>query len=267
MHSVSYAILPIATTQPRPLSRSPAHRTTSPALRLRFTSIPIAACCRDKPKSTSAASPRSSRSWARVASSSRRCRRRKSSSICNTSVPPESRAANSEWRIANSVLVAAHSPLAIRRLLPRLGRVPQRVHFGERRVLRLFPVGGQCLLDRREAALEFPVGLPQHRFRIGAQMAREIDGGKQKIADFAGGRGCVAIERGFDFIGFLADFVQHCPRIVPIEADFARLGLQLERPGKGRERDRYTGQCASVLRAAARGFLLRLDPFPQALDR
>jgi hypothetical protein len=45
-------------------------------------------------------------------------------------------------------------------------------------VLRPFPFGGQCVLDRGKAAFEFPVGPPQHRLRIGAQMAREIDGGK-----------------------------------------------------------------------------------------
>ena len=42
-----------------------------------------------KPKSISAASPKSSLSWARAAPSSRRCRRRSSSSICNTFAPPE----------------------------------------------------------------------------------------------------------------------------------------------------------------------------------
>jgi hypothetical protein len=43
-------------------------------------------------------------------------------------------------------------------------------------------------------------------------MAREIDGGEQKIADFARGVGCAAIERGFDFVGFLADFVPRADR-------------------------------------------------------
>ena len=57
-------------------------------------------------------------------------------------------------------------------------------------------------------------------------MARKIDDGEQKIADFARGIGCIAIERGFDLVGFLADFVQHRARIVPVEADLAGLVLQ-----------------------------------------
>jgi ABC-type nitrate/sulfonate/bicarbonate transport system substrate-binding protein len=53
-----------------------------------FTSIPIVACCHNTPKSMSAASPKSSPSWARAAPSSRRFRRRSNSSIGNTFARP-----------------------------------------------------------------------------------------------------------------------------------------------------------------------------------
>ena len=53
--------------------------------------------------------------------------------------------------------------------------------------MRRLSLRGERALDRRKAAFEFLVGLPQQRFRIGVQMAREIDRGEQKIADF--GRG------------------------------------------------------------------------------
>ena len=56
--SASFAIRRVATIRSRRSSRSPALRTISPARRLRSISIPIAASCRSKPKSTSTASPR-----------------------------------------------------------------------------------------------------------------------------------------------------------------------------------------------------------------
>ena len=53
-----------------------------------------------------------------------------------------------------------------------------------------FPRAASACSIAAKAALEFLVGLPQQRFRIGAQMPRQIDGGKEKVADF--GRGCSA---------------------------------------------------------------------------
>ena len=52
-----------------------------------------------------------------------------------------------------------------------------------------------------ETALEFGVGLPQRRFRIGLEMARQIGGGEQEIADFAGDCAVLAgVDLRFDFV-------------------------------------------------------------------
>ena len=57
-------------------------------------------------------------------------------------------------------------------------------------------------------------------FRIGADMAREVDQCEQEIAGFLGERlGVATIEGGLDLIGLLANFVQHRARIVPVETD------------------------------------------------
>ncbi len=103
--------------------------------------------------------------------------------------------------------------------------VPQRIHFREARLLRRFSARGERALYCRKAALEFLVGLPQQRFRIGAQMPRQIDGGKEKVADLGRGTRLIAIKRLLDLVSLFADLAQHGARIVPIEADLARLGL------------------------------------------
>ena len=93
--------------------------------------------------------------------------------------------------------------------------------------LRSLAALGQRPFDGGEAALEFPVGLPQHRLRIGAQMPGQIDRGEQQIADLCGRRAVAGIERGLDLVGFLADLAQHRARIVPVESDLAGLCLKL----------------------------------------
>ena len=103
-------------------------------------------------------------------------------------------------------------------------------------------------------------------------MAGQIDHGKQQIADL--GRGLVAVaggDLGFDLVALLADLGQHRHRIVPVEADLAGLGLQLQRAGEGGQRHRHAGQRArspSRLAAAggALGLFLGLDAVPQAFD-
>ena len=90
----------------------------------------------------------------------------------------------------------------------RLGLIPQRIHLSERRVLRRLAFCGERTLDRGKAALEFLVGPPQQRLRVGVQVAGEVYGGEQQIADF--GRRIssawpVAVQRGLDLVGFLAN--------------------------------------------------------------
>ena len=71
-------------------------------------------------------------------------------------------------------------------------------------------------------------------------------------------------------VGLLADFGQHRQRIVPVEANLAGLGLQLERAGKGGQGDRDAGEGARSFLSRALACLLRallaLDALPQVLD-
>ncbi len=69
--------------------------------------------------------------------------------------------------------------------------VPQRVHLGQRRILRPLALRRQRLLDRAKAPREFLVGGAQRRLRIGIEMAGEIDHGEQQVADL--GRGLAAV--------------------------------------------------------------------------
>jgi hypothetical protein len=98
--------------------------------------------------------------------------------------------------------------------------IPQRVHLGERGALQRMPTCSQCTFDVAKAAFEFGVGAAQRQIRIGADMPRQIDQREQQIASLCGEFvGIAAIERGFDLVGFLANFVQHRARIVPVEAN------------------------------------------------
>ena len=103
-------------------------------------------------------------------------------------------------------------------------------------------------------------------------MAREIDHREQEIADL--GSSAFALARaqvGFDLVRFLTDFRQHRHRVVPVEADFRSLLLQLQSAGEGREANRHAGQRARVPVAARggrfAGLLLGLDAIPELLDR
>ena len=50
-------------------------------------------------------------------------------------------------------------------------------------------------------------------------MPRQIDRGKEKVADFGRGSRSIAVKRVLDLVGLFADLAQHGARIVPIEAD------------------------------------------------
>src|SRR5581483_3098711 len=156
---------------------------------------------------------------------------------------------------------------ARRLFLRRLGRVPQRVHLGKRRLARRFALRSQRAFDGREAPLEFLVRPTQHRFRIGGKMPRQIDHGEQQIAGFAGSRrGILRADIGFDFVGLLANLRQYRHRIVPVETDLAGHLLQFQRTGEGGQTDRYAGERALSGRFAAAGLFLRLDIVPEAAD-
>ncbi len=160
-----------------------------------------------------------------------------------------------------------------RRLLLALGFVPQRVHFGQRRALERTAFCRQRAFDIGKAAFEFGVGAAQRGFRIGADMARQIDQREQEIAGFGGEFvGIAAVERSFDLVGFLADLVQHRARVVPVEANRGRLALQsIARVSAGCPALTLDSSdlCSACFRRPARGALglfLGLDAIPGALD-
>ena len=153
------------------------------------------------------------------------------------------------------------------------GLVPQRVHLGERGVFERAALGRQRALDIAKAALEFGVGAAQRHFRIGVDMARQIDQREQQIAGLV--REFVrvaAVERRLDLVGFLADLVQHRARIVPVEADGGGLALQFHRARQRRLPGLDAGQqrlVRGLFRRPPRGALglfLGLDALPRALD-
>ncbi len=165
------------------------------------------------------------------------------------------RARTRPMRCGRSLRIAAAHDLARSAYsLPRLGLVPQRIHFGKRGISRRLAARGQGALDGGKAALEFLVGRPQHRLRIGAQMPGKIDGSEQKVADFGRGRRVIrrsAVELGLDLVDFLADFAQNGARIVPVESDLAGLSLQFQRAGEGGQHHRHAGKRAVIGRLAA----------------
>ena len=102
------------------------------------------------------------------------------------------------------------------------------------------------------------------------QMAREIDGGEQQIADLRRRLLVSArspIKRGLDLVGFFADFAQHGVRIVPVEADFAGFCCSFSARVRAGSATGTPASAPSLRAAVARGLSpLRLDALPQALD-
>ena len=96
-----------------------------------------------------------------------------------------------------------------------------------------------------EAALEFGVRAAQRRFGIDVEMAREVDHGKQEVADFAAKRlGVAGVDLRLDLIDLLPDLGEHGARVVPVEADLGRLLLQLQRTRQRGQGDRHAGKRA-----------------------
>ena len=107
--------------------------------------------------------------------------------------------------------------------------------------------------------------MPQHRLRVCIEVTREVNHGKQQIANLSGGRAFVhfgTIELGFDLIGFLANFSQHRARIVPVKSNFACLVLQFEGAGQSREGDRDPSERTTGLAGFVRSLFRRFDALP-----
>src|SRR5262249_24273331 len=146
------------------------------------------------------------------------------------------------------------------------------VHLFERRRLRSLAPFRQRPFDRGEAALKFEISGTQRCFRIYIEMTGKVDHREQEVAELGNGGGTLAgSELGLDLVRLLADLGEPRERVVPIEAYLARLGLQFERTGEGRERDRNASEGACAFRAAEPTVLLRslcpFDALPQTLDR
>ena len=153
-------------------------------------------------------------------------------------------------------------------LLRRLRRVPQRVHLGERCLFRRLAARGKRGLDRRKAPLELDVGRPQHAFRVGAEMAGEVDDGEQEIADLRRALGRARRQSSSASISsassrILASTARGSFQSKPTAPAFFCSFKARVRAG------RATGTPASAPAFAASPrsrLLLRLDPLPQALD-
>ncbi|MNG21011.1 hypothetical protein D3C84_1053300 [compost metagenome] len=88
----------------------------------------------------------------------------------------------------------------------------------------------QCLFDKTEASLEFAVGATQCSFGINLEVTRQIDHGKQQVADLVGDRLRVILGHGFKhFVEFFAHLVQHRQSVRPVEADLPCALLQFRR--------------------------------------
>jgi len=109
---------------------------------------------------------------------------------------------------------------------PDFRLIPQRVHLGERCILKRAAFRRECLLDVSKTPFELGVGLAQRHFWIGLDVAREIHQCEHEIAGFGGDLIRLAvIECGFDLVDLLADLREYRAGIVPVEADAGRLPL------------------------------------------
>ena len=134
------------------------------------------------------------------------------------------------------------------------------------------PAAASSAFDETEATFEFRIGAAHGRFRIDLDMAGEIGDGKQQVADFGFHCGLVCgREFRLDFGDLLADFRQNLPRIVPVEADFCGLGLELDGAGETGKRRRHASEISRFCGIGAPcegplglpcGLFLRLDLRP-----
>src|SRR5262249_22637833 len=124
-----------------------------------------------------------------------------------------------------------------------LSFLPEFLHFRERRLIRARAAFRQSFLYRREALLELAVGATQGRFRVDADVARQVDHSETKIANLRRGSSLIPAHKlCLDLACFLTDFLEHRPRVVPVEAHLACFDLELEGAGEGREGDRNAGK-------------------------
>ena len=84
--------------------------------------------------------------------------------------------------------------------------VPQRVHLFQRCVLERTALRRERALDIGETALELGVGAAQRAFRIGADVAGQVDQREQEVAGFVSELFRIAVvQRRFDLVSLFAD--------------------------------------------------------------
>ena len=124
----------------------------------------------------------------------------------------------------------------------------------------------QCL-ERAEAALELRGGAAQRGLGFDIELAGQIGGGEEQIADFLfqrrGPRG--AVEFGLDFGDLFGDLWQDRTRIRPVEPDPRRAARHLDGPQQRGQGERHAVEHA--FRAAGRLAFGRLVRLPRLVLR
>ena len=137
--------------------------------------------------------------------------------------------------------------------------VPERIHVRERSLRRRNAAAGDLAFDEAKAASNLALVLrtaasgstPTWRARLATANRRS----PVSVRDRGAG---LRVERGFDFGRFFADFVEHKPHVVPVEADGRCLVLQFHGAGQTGQGNRNVAEETLASRAA----LLRPSPAP-----
>ena len=138
-----------------------------------------------------------------------------------------------------------------------------------RRVLRRLAARGQRALDRGKAPFEFQVGRAQDAFRVGVEMAGEIDHREQQIADLGCRRGLRRCASSSASISSASSRILASTARGSFQSKPTRPALFCSFSARVNA-GRATGTPASAPLGAclaALGLFLGLDPLPQALDR
>src|SRR5689334_16285670 len=100
------------------------------------------------------------------------------------------------------------------------GFAPQGVQLFEGAIFYGTTGIAQCLFDKTKASFKLAVGATQRGFRINLEMPRQIDHGKQQVADLVGHGFWIVFRHGFEhFIELFTHFIEHRQGVRPVEAD------------------------------------------------
>ena len=120
----------------------------------------------------------------------------------------------------------------------------------------------------RNRRTNLPLALAQRRFRIDAEMARDIRHDEKQIAELLGNPLLARAfafalgDRRFQLGDLFLGLGEHGAQARPVEADLSRALLKFHGAGESRKRDRHVIQPRRGRSRSARGLLLGLDPLP-----